>query len=70
LAKIELALGINFELKQPITDSVRNENNIIPVTEKISISNEEFPVSNEEFPVSNEEFLIGSYALNPLVVWQ
>jgi hypothetical protein len=34
---------------------VRNENNIIPVTEKISISNEEFPVSNEEFPVSNVE---------------
>jgi transcriptional regulator with XRE-family HTH domain len=55
LAKIELALDINFELKQPITDSVRNENNIIPVTEKISISNEEFPVSNEEFPVSNVE---------------
>jgi hypothetical protein len=46
MAKIELALDINFELKQPITDSVRNENNIIPVTEKISISNEEFPVSN------------------------
>jgi hypothetical protein len=34
---------------------MRNENNIIPVTEKFSISNEEFPVSNEEFPVSNDE---------------
>jgi hypothetical protein len=48
LAKIELALGINFELKQPITDSVRNENNIIPVTEKISISNEEFKKLDKE----------------------
>jgi hypothetical protein len=48
LAKIELALDINFELKQPIADGVRNENNIIHVTEKFSISNEEFPVSNDE----------------------
>ncbi len=48
LAKIELALDINFELKQPIADVMKNKNDITQITEKFSISDVNFPVSNDE----------------------
>ncbi len=46
LAKIELALGIDFELKQSITNSMKNKNNIAQAREKFSISNVNLSVSN------------------------
>ncbi len=46
LAKIELALGIDFELKQSITNSMKNKNNIVQAREKFFISNVNLPVSN------------------------
>ncbi len=46
LAKIELALGIDFELKQSITNSMKNKNNIVQAREKFSISNVNLSVSN------------------------
>lgn len=52
LAKIELALGINFELERLITDSIRNKNNVIKLTDKVTKKN---IISNVEFPVSNYE---------------
>lgn len=52
LAKIELALGINFELEQFITDSIRNKNNVTKLTDKVTKKN---LISNVEFTVSNDE---------------
>ncbi len=46
LAKIELALGIDFELKQSITNSMKNKNNIVQARGKFSISNVNLSVSN------------------------
>ncbi|NYT27055.1 helix-turn-helix domain-containing protein [Candidatus Thiodubiliella endoseptemdiera] len=46
LAKIELALGIDFELKQSITNSMKNKNNIAQARGKFSISNVNLSVSN------------------------
>ncbi len=47
LAKIELALGINFELKQ--TNNMKNKHIITPPEEKFSIKQVTFSVSNDEF---------------------
>ncbi len=46
LAKIELALGIDFELKQSITNSMKNKNNIAQARGKFFISNVNLSVSN------------------------
>ncbi|VVH60936.1 hypothetical protein BAZOLSSOX_1724 [uncultured Gammaproteobacteria bacterium] len=49
LAKIELALKINFKLKQPtITDRVRNKNNITQVAKDATIADINFNTTNNE----------------------
>ncbi|SMM98094.1 hypothetical protein SPONN_845 [uncultured Candidatus Thioglobus sp.] len=47
LAKIELALDINFELKQSNVYSMESKNNIIQTREGFSISNVNLTVSND-----------------------
>lgn len=48
LAKIELALDINFELKQPTVNNMKNQNDIAQVKKEHLISNVTFLVSNDE----------------------
>ena len=47
LAKIELALGINFELQQSAITSVKDKYDIAQAIGKFSPSNINFPVSND-----------------------
>ncbi len=53
LAKIELALDINFELKQTAIDSAQNKKNIIPITENCVINNANFSVIDMHTSVDN-----------------
>ncbi|OIR24266.1 helix-turn-helix domain-containing protein [Bathymodiolus thermophilus thioautotrophic gill symbiont] len=48
LAKIELALGINFELQQSATDGIKNKSDIIQTAKNCSPIDINFPVSNDE----------------------
>ena len=53
MAKIELALDINFELKQTAIDSAQNKKNIIPITENCVINNANFSVIDMHTSVDN-----------------
>ena len=48
LAKIELALDINFELKQSSINNIRNNKNFIQRRDNLSVSNTGFSASNNE----------------------
>ncbi|CAB5503757.1 hypothetical protein THERMOT_1847 [Bathymodiolus thermophilus thioautotrophic gill symbiont] len=48
LAKIELALDINFELQQSATDGIKNKSDIIQTAKNCSPIDINFPVSNDE----------------------
>lgn len=48
LAKIELALDINFELKQSSINNIRNNKNVIQRRENFFVSNVGFSASNDE----------------------
>ncbi|SHA05630.1 hypothetical protein BTHERMOSOX_809 [Bathymodiolus thermophilus thioautotrophic gill symbiont] len=48
LAKIELALDINFELQQSATDDIKNKSDIIQTAKNCSPIDINFPVSNDE----------------------
>jgi transcriptional regulator with XRE-family HTH domain len=48
LAKIELALDINFELKQSSINNMQNNKNIIQRSDNLSVSNASFSASNDE----------------------
>ncbi len=48
LAKIELALDINFELKQSSINNMRNNKDIISRIDNLSVSNADFSASNDE----------------------
>jgi ribosome-binding protein aMBF1 (putative translation factor) len=48
LAKIELALDINFELKQSSINNIRNNKNVIQRRENFSVSSVGFSASNNK----------------------